>query len=313
MPGFLKIVISYSIQLFKKGRACPSLFLYPSAQVISGLPVQRQYMLIMLVLIIPALNFCSSTRHTLVPARTWSNPQEMLNAYNGNFNKLHSFKGRGMLILQSEDFNEKGTVHVIVKMPDSLKIRIEGPLGIDIASFFIDNSKYLLYLHRVEIVYSGMLDTLNFGYLLNQVTGVVLSDNSFGGNDLQKEIIGLFTGISSLQEKPVVSTGFHESEKGIRVFRSNDMNYQTVFEFPADREILQRVRIFDRTKEEIRVEKIFNRYMKQMGVFYPHRIRYTFFREKGQIALQYRDIQINSKIGPKEFIIKIPTGSIGRS
>ena len=313
MPGFSKVIISHILQLFKKGRACPSLFLYPSGRVVSGLPVQRTHMLCILFLIVPALHFCSSTRQSMVPARLWPHPQEMLSAYNDNFNKLQTFKAKGMLILQSEDFNEKGTVHVVVKMPDSLKILIEGPLGIDIASFFIDNSDYLLYLHRDEIVYSGKLDTLNIGYLLNQLTGISLSDDIVSGNDLQKEIISLFMGISSLKGKPNVSTGNNESDKGINIFLRNDEKYQTVFEFPTDREILQKVRILDQANKEIRVEKIFNRYIKQRGVFYPRRIRYTFFREKSQIALQYQNIQINQKIRPEEFVIKISPGLISRS
>ncbi len=285
--------------------ACFSLFLYSDPKVFTGASQFGWKCCVFVMLSTIIFSSCSSLMMTRIPAQTWTNPQEIITAYNNSIEKLQTFKGKGILLIQTTDTNEQGTAHVTIKMPDSLHIRIEGPLGIDVASLFMDKNTYLLYLHRDEIVYNGNVESLDAPGLLHELTGVRIAEATFNRRDFLEELLSFFTGTKVLNVNSLEPISFLEDGKNEALFQHTDTQFQTKFEFPGDRELLQRVSISDHASE-IRVEKTFNRYIKQQGVIIPRRIRFTFFRERGRIALQYKTIQINKRIKSKEFNINVP-------
>ncbi len=305
MPGLLKRIVSCVYHNSKKGMACFSLFLYSNPKVFPDASLQGWKCCVLVILSAIIFGSCSSLMQTRIPAQTWTNPREIITAYNDSIEKLQTFKGKGILLIQTTDTNEQGTAHITIKMPDSLHIRIEGPLGIDVASFFMDKNTYLLYLHRDKIVYNGNVDSLDAPGLLYELAGVRIAEATFNRRDFLHELLSFFTGTTVLNVNSLEPIAFLENGKNEALFRHTGTQFQTQFEFPGDRELLQRVSISDHTSD-MRVEKTFNRYIKQQGVIIPRRIRFTFFREKARIALQYRTIQINKRIQSNEFTINVP-------
>jgi len=248
---------------------------------------------------------CSSFKFWGFPHKEWSSPEEMIEAYNGNYNRINTLTGEGLISVQSEEFNQSGIIYVMIKKPDSLKVVLEGPFGVDVASFFLDRNEFLLYLPREELVFSGRLDTLNFRQLLYDLTELRLSGETIELEDIFKEIFGFFLGMSPLEKDDMIPVNFADSTRKSTIFMMHDSLSEIIYEFPSDREWLQKIQIMDEARK-IRVEKSFSRYAKSKGTHIPRGIKYKFFQERVQIALQYTKIRVNKSIKPKEFHIDIP-------
>lgn len=236
----------------------------------------------------------------------------MIEAYNENYNRINTLTGEGLISVESDEFNQRSTIRVMIKKPDSLKVVIEGPLGVDVASFFLDKNEFLLYLPRDELVFSGRLDTLNVRQLLYDLTKLQLSGETIELQNIFKEIFGFFLGMSPLEKDDMIPVNFADSTRKSTIFMTHDSLSEIIFKFPSDRELLQKIQIMDEA-QKIRVEKSFSRYAKSKGTNIPRIIRYTFSKEKIRIGLQYTEIQVNKTIKPKDFHIDIPPELIGKS
>lgn len=299
-----KINFNQSFCFFKKGRVRISLFLFPKT-FSHVLKIDIIPVLILLSMSVLVSSSCSVFRFSSPLNRQWSNPEEILKEYSANYNKLITFKAEGRLLVQSSEFNESGTIFVTVKMPDSLMIRVEGPMGVDVAHFFLDSQKYLLYLYRDEVVYRGLSDTLNVNKLLTDLIGITLEGNSVDFQDVQNELIGLFTGAMSIDNLDLEPVNFYDSTKTVNIFRMSGLSGDVLYEFPINNELLQKVQIFDDNNRN-RIVKSFSRYTKKNNVYIPRRIIYTFLEERGRISLTYFNFQINRSIKSEEFHIDIP-------
>lgn len=288
------------------GRVCFSHFLLFKSSGFSGYDRLNSCVAVCLLSFM-FYSSCSVFKFTTFAARQWSTPEEIIEAYNSNYQKLRTLKAEGRLSIQSQEFNESATVYVLIKMPDSLKLRLEGPLGIDVANFFIDSNRYLLYLNRDEIVYEGTVDTINVSSLLNETIGLNINENVTGFQELQKEMIGLFAGGYPLDESNLSAVNFADSTRANTIFKLSDPSLDVLFEFPRNREQLERIRFFDETGE-LRIEKSFERYSMVNNVFIPKRIKYTFYEERGRISLVYMNVEVNRTLNSDEFQIKIPHG-----
>lgn len=299
-----KINFNHRFYFLKKGRVYFSLFLFLKSNM-DALKFNVKWMVLLTFLSVLVSSSCSVFKFSSSINRQWSNPEEILREYSANYNKLNSFRAEGRLSVQSSEFNESGTIHVTVKMPDSLRIRVEGPLGIDVANFFLDSEKYLLYLNRDEVIYKGRSDTLNISNLLEDLIGVTIDDSKINFQDIQSELIGMFIGAAFIDNLNLDPINFADSTKSVNLFKMSDLSGEILFEFPINNEFLQNVLIFDDNNIK-RINKSFNRYSKNNDVFIPRRIVYTFEEEKSKISITYFNFQVNRSIRPEEFHIDIP-------
>lgn len=298
-----KINFIYRFYFFKKGRVHFSLFLYLKSFV-DRLNFKVKWVITFASLSILMSSSCSIFKLPTSFERKWTNPGEILRDYSANYSKLNTFKAKGRLSVQSSEFNESGTIHVTVKMPDSLRIKVEGPLGVDVANFFLDSNKYLLYLNRDEVVYEGSTDTLNVNKLLEEIIGVTIEDSGVKFQDIQSELLGMFTGAAFIDNLNLESVNFTDSAKTVNIFKVSDMSGDIMYEFPIINELLENVQIFDDNKIKM-IEKSFSRYSIYNGIFIPRRIIYTF-EEKSRISITYFNVQVNRSINSDEFNIDIP-------
>ena len=289
----------------KKGRARFSLFLFLFPPVFSQQHTYRSILCLLIILYTATGCACSALTFLRSSPGAMLTPEEILETYNENYYRLRTFKGKGYLLMQTEEFNEKGTVHVLIKMPDSLKVKLEGPFGMDVVSLFLDSNEFLLYLHRDEEVFYGRLDTFNLSQLLHNLTGFPLFDDAVSFHDIKKDVVDFFAGVAPLDQEDIIPVNAADSTRRTTIFKMRNASSETMYEFPVDLELLHKIQIVD-AAQEIRVEKRFSRYSKIRSVHIPRRIRYTFYREKGQIALQYFEVQVNKTIKPQEFHIEIP-------
>jgi len=69
--------------------------------------------------------------------------------------KLGTFEGRASWTAVSEEGGFRGTTHVVLKSPDSLWMKVEGPFGIDMAIVSVTGGRFLLFSPFLKAAYSG--------------------------------------------------------------------------------------------------------------------------------------------------------------
>ncbi len=62
-----------------------------------------------------------------------------------NRRKIRTFSATGILNIESPEFSGKGNFEVILKKPDSIRVSIYGPFGIDLAQILVTKSDFTYY------------------------------------------------------------------------------------------------------------------------------------------------------------------------
>jgi outer membrane lipoprotein-sorting protein len=143
-----------------------------------------------IAVVLIALSFvigCSSEKEItnvekIIPAN------RLLKKLEGNRRKIKTFEGNGTLSIKSEKFSGKTSFKILINKPDSIKISIYGPFGIDIAHglFSKDNFEFYDVLKNRVIIGKNSNDVLeklfkidlSFEELIDAFAGAVnLTDN----------------------------------------------------------------------------------------------------------------------------------------
>ncbi len=105
-----------------------------------------------------------------------------------NRRKIKTFEGSGILNIESPKLDAKASFEIFLKKPDSLKLVIYGPFGIDIAQALVTNSEFTFYNALKNVVYKGRTDK-------NVLKKIFHIDLSFA------EMIDAFAGSVNLTDK----------------------------------------------------------------------------------------------------------------
>jgi len=80
-----------------------------------------------------------TTTEKVIPAT------RLLKKLEGNRRKIKTFEGSGSIYVKSDEFSGKTSFQILIKKPDSIKISIYGPFGIDIAHGIFSKNNFLFY------------------------------------------------------------------------------------------------------------------------------------------------------------------------
>ena len=118
-----------------------------------------------------------TTKEKIIPAN------RLLRKMEGNRRKIKTFQGTGTMRVKSEKFTGKTSFEIFIKKPDSIKISIYGPFGIDVAHGIFSGGSFIFYDVLRNRVFSGTESKdvlqklfkidLTFEDLLDSFTGAV--------------------------------------------------------------------------------------------------------------------------------------------
>ena len=94
-----------------------------------------------------------STTEKIIPA------SRLLRKMEGNRRKIKTFQGTGTIRVKSEKFSGKTSFEVFIKKPDSIKISIYGPFGIDVAHGLFSDGSVVFYDVLKNRVYTSSEST----------------------------------------------------------------------------------------------------------------------------------------------------------
>ena len=87
-------------------------------------------------------------------------PREIFAQIANNYRGLEAFEGRGRLIIDTPDLKFDAPSLVLLQKPDTLFIKIEAILGIDVGFFFADGRRFESYSPLENTFFFGEVDAM---------------------------------------------------------------------------------------------------------------------------------------------------------
>ncbi|MBD3385922.1 DUF4292 domain-containing protein [candidate division KSB1 bacterium] len=212
-----------------------------------------------------------------------------------NFYHIKTFKGYGTLNVLTPVESFKADIEALIVNPDSVYVKLEATLGIDVGMLFASREGYLLYSPRQNTFYrddSAVLDLqsfigmkLTFGNLLETLLGLELLDG--------------------LNEATVSAV---PSEAEITVSGMVG-NFEAIYTIDPAKGVVKNTRIYDTDNRLILAAK-YSRFIYSRGSYMPKTIQIIKPITKESITLFYTFVKLNESIKHEQFRIKIPDNAI---
>lgn len=263
-----------------------------------------------MIIVLPILIFSCSALRLGQKTDVWNTPEEQVEIYNKSISGLRTFQGEGILLFESLKINERFPVRVLYKSPDSLFVKLEGPLGIDIALFFLDKNSYLLYLPRDQVSFSGEISSMDINDLLYDLDleEIEFDRNVWNPEEFRMEVLGFFQGGLPVESDLFTSLSFNDSTGKTNMYKVADNSSEMIYQFSKNKAELEKLIIKDE-HGNTRIEKTYKWYRRSKGLKFPKYTKFDFLEEKRRITIKYTNIKVNINLKPKLFHIDIPIGN----
>lgn len=218
-------------------------------------------------------------------------PDALWSAIETHASRLHTFNGWGRLMIATPDGGFRGMVNITVKMPDSLVMRVEGPLGIDVLRGVIGSNRAFLYYPRDNVAYSGTIQELQESTLLPI-------------DAWSLDVVSAVLGLHSLKDKD--PDGITNIEQDGR---------QAVLRFLDDEEVVVEYRGPVVTRWERRTveggmiwEWEAKQFIRKRGLRLPRLVRMTHHLDRQRVTLFYERVKPNVRLERGWSDFKMPAG-----
>ncbi len=206
--------------------------------------------------------------------------------------KIEAITGRGMLSFESPEASGTAAFESSMKKPDSLLVILEGPFGIDVGTFFLSRSKYLMYNSLENRAITGVPSE-------RAIRSVIPFDLTY------EQILNAFSGIFPLPK----------NQQNLRSYAVEEDLFVLTYGCAADTCIFWiDSRYLMVTKYVMRgadgstvLEATASRFSEEDGVTAPKRIVVSFPGEHRQIAITYSSRTLNEP--HPSFAFSIPSNA----
>ncbi|MFQ5651450.1 MAG: DUF4292 domain-containing protein [bacterium] len=204
-----------------------------------------------------------------------------------NFNKLVSFEGRARVIIELPGEGYRGSSRVYINLPDSVYVKTEAILGIDIGALFLDRSYFGAYAPRENVLYYGEAELLD----LRDFLQVEIETD---------ELVEVLTGLIRIAPEPGATPAFDDGKFLISFPLGNGT--QRVWVDPK-KYVVTRSQLVD-TRGRVILLKEFSRFKTRKGIVLPQTIKITRPLARERLTVYYTSQKINKLIVPEKFRLK---------
>lgn len=229
---------------------------------------------------------CAATRKTtadrsLLPGQIFSHVRDR-NA------RVQTLQGDGLLTVESPEGSHNGSFDVRVKKPDSVRIELRGPFGVQAGTLLLSRDTFLYYNRLENVAFTGKPN----GRTLRSMFRLTMRFD---------EVMNALTG-----EFPVAGDGDSLLAAGADD-RSYHFRYRAggeIREYDVDGEsfIVTGYRVFDKDGKEV-LSAESSRIRMSDSIPLPKLLRVVFPEEKRSVTIAYDDITINR---PTECAFTLP-------
>ncbi|MEN8193446.1 MAG: DUF4292 domain-containing protein [Bacteroidota bacterium] len=253
--------------------------------------MSKKYYLGIFILSIVFITSCSTektvTTEKILPA------DRLIRKLEGNRRTIKTFNGKGVLNIRSANFKGKTSFEISVKKPDSIKISIYGPFGIDLAQGLITKREFVFYDVLKNKAYTGN----NNDRVLKSIFKIDLSFN---------ELVDAFAGAVNLTDQLRNEPSIYETEGDSYqlLYLNEKENKKSRYE--VDKENLAIVNYLVTTMMN---EELFEGEYSKFEVY--DRVPIPFVStvinkvNNESIRIEYRSIEVNEKI--ESLAIRLPS------
>lgn len=212
-------------------------------------------------------------------------PERLVKKIEGNRRKVKTFTGNGVINIESSKFSGSATFEILMKKPDSIKISIYGPFGIELAHALVSKNEFTFYDVMRNNLYKGNIDR----DVLNEIFKINLSFD---------DLIDAFSGSVNLTDKLLrVPDSYYQNEDNfVLSYDDAETNTRSTFLIENENLALLKYRLDDEENNKI-IESDYKDFELFDGVPIPYKTYVTYFKEDQKLELDYRKIRINSEIG----------------
>jgi len=218
----------------------------------------------------------------------------LLNKIHQKVQSLKNFQGKAKLRMLSSEFMFKGNIKVSMKSPDSLWMKFEGPMGIDIALVRVRGKEMQYYIPSQKILYTGSVDRLRD---LNLVPWNVEVSN----------IIQSFLGVIDPPDTISDSTIVYSSQEDAYIISFNDEDVKEKIWINPRGPVVSRWERRNKQGNPLWVWEG-DMFYKRGRLRLPKFIQITQYNPRQRITLYYEIMDINKKLPEDWYIMKIPEG-----
>lgn len=219
------------------------------------------------------------------------NPDTLIEDIENHASKLQTFEGRATFSVVSIEGAYRGSMKLSVKMPDSLWMKLEGPLGVDYITGRFTGERALLYSPWEKAVYEGSYQ---------QMRALALIPLDMGFADMALGLLGL------LVPDGVGNDSLFSLRTDSRRYILN-LGYGERIWIEPQGPVVTRWEKKDENGEMLWIWEA-KEFRKNKGIRFPKIIRMTSYQPKQRITLVYERIKANRPMRDGWCHIKIPEG-----
>ena len=228
---------------------------------------------------------CAST--SKIPNLSNFTPEDLQLRVARNLHNLHSFEGKARVIIELPGKSYNGFSNIFMKLPDSVYVKTEAILGIDIGGLFLDQRFFAAYAPRDNILYYGEAESLDLRDFLK-----IEIDTD--------ELFEVFTGLNQI----VVNDTSKLIFAGGKFVITTQLEQQSlIYEVDPEKYIVTKSQLIDAEGKTILLKE-YRRLRTNKGVVLPQIIKLTRPQARERITVYYTKQKINKKIAAEKFKIK---------
>ena len=210
-----------------------------------------------------------------------------------NFQNIRTLNATGRIMVQTPYESFSGHAQILLRKPDSIYIKLEAMLGLDIGVFFTDNDQVTLYSPTENIVYSNAHpDTLNL--------------ESFIGFQLPKsKFVQLLCGQHLPKFDATPGTWTPES-----IILKHTLGHGTpTYIIDPYWGAVTEVTLHNSDGILLQQEK-YSQFIRKGGSRIPRVIRIIRPKDHQALTLVYETVAVNKNIDPGRFQLKLPDSAV---
>jgi len=218
----------------------------------------------------------------------------LLDKIHRNVESLHSFQGKAKLRMLSSEYMFKGNVKVNMKKPDSLWMKFEGPMGVDVALVRAKGKEMEYYIPSEKIIYSGSVERLRDLHLVPWNVEV-------------SNIIQSFLGLIDPPDTISDSTIAYSSREDAYIIPFNARGVKEKIWINPRGPVVSRWERKNKYGDPLWVWEG-DMFYKRGRLQLPKFIQITQYNPRQRITLYYDIMDINQKLPEDWYFMKIPEG-----
>ncbi len=218
-------------------------------------------------------------------------PERLIKRIEGNRRKVKTFEGSGVIRVESKQFTGSANFEVALKKPDSIKISIYGPFGIDLAHGLVSKTDFQFYDVMRNRLYIGSNDKS----VLKDLFKVDLSFN---------DLMDAFSGSVNLTDKLLNEPDEYAQNEDAYILSYFDkrFNQTSTYNIKKDDLALTRFEVID-VNDNIVLKSLYDDIKLFDGVPIPYEVAVDYRKNSQKLFLEYRKMEVNNDVNKLSLVL----------